>query len=372
MSLSIFIITIGFIVILQSAMPYLLKRTVVFGVTIPEKYVDEKSLTSFKRNYFSIVLVLGLISLLGYLFWAMSNPISEDQLVLTGLAIQTGTLLVSMALYLYFHAKTTKLKQQNQWGYDVKQIRVADLQSHSKDAMLPSFMYVLPMLVTAGLILYTASQYSLLPDMIPMHWGPNGQPDAFSPKTPFSSISSLLILVVIQAMMLGINSAIKQSGIKLNSNKKKSSQLQQLAFRKYSSWLLLMMTILLTILFGFLQLTTIHEGFQNAAMMLAVPLGFLLLILLITAIFAFKVGQSGTRIAVSVEDEEVVGVTEDDNDVHWKLGVFYVNKQDPSIFVEKRFGVGWSINFGNPIGYLILFLPIVLLLLITYYTLPMK
>lgn len=365
MSLTIFLVTIAFIVILQSAMPYLLKRTVVFGVTIPEKHTDDSALSSFKRRYFVIVFFLGLLSLLIYLFWSTTKPITEDQLVLTGLVIQTGTLLVSMALYLYFHAKTTKLKRLNKWGSELKQLRIADLQSHSKDAMLPSFMYVLPMLVSIGLIAYTASQYSLLPDMIPMHWGPDGQADAFSPKTPFSSISLLLILVVFQAMMVGINIAIKQSGIKLNAGKKKSSQLQQLAFRKYSSWLLLMMTILLTILFGFLQLTTIHEEFQNAALMLAVPLGFLLVILLITAIFAFKVGQGGTRLAVSVDEKELVDITNEDNDVHWKLGVFYVNKQDPSIFVEKRFGVGWSINFGNPVGYLILFLPIALVLLIT-------
>ncbi|MCX6538771.1 MAG: DUF5808 domain-containing protein [Acidobacteria bacterium] len=29
------------------------------------------------------------------------------------------------------------------------------------------------------------------------------------------------------------------------------------------------------------------------------------------------------------------------------LGVFYVNRDDASIFVEKRFGVGYTINLGN-------------------------
>ena len=27
--------------------------------------------------------------------------------------------------------------------------------------------------------------------------------------------------------------------------------------------------------------------------------------------------------------------------------MFYVNRDDPSIMVEKRFGVGYTINFGN-------------------------
>jgi uncharacterized membrane protein len=33
---------------------------------------------------------------------------------------------------------------------------------------------------------------------------------------------------------------------------------------------------------------------------------------------------------------------------HWKAGLFYVNRDDAALFVEKRFGVGYTINFGNP------------------------
>ncbi|WP_025784329.1 DUF1648 domain-containing protein [Sporosarcina sp. D27] len=367
MSLAIFLVTLAFLIVLQSAIPFLLKRTIVFGVTIPEEYAMDSSLASFRRKYSTIIFLSGAISLAALLLWSTNTSASENQLVLTGLAIQSGLLLLSMALYLYFHAKTTKLKQINNWGYGLKQIRIADLQSHAKDSMLPNFMYVLPMFVTVGLIVYTASQYSLLPDQIPTHWGPNGQPDAFSQKTPFSSIALLLMLLVLQVMMLGINVATKMSGVKLNSSRKKSSQLQQLAFRKYSSWFLLLTTILLTILFGFLQLTTIHGTLQNDTVMMALPLAFLVLMLVASAIYAFRVGQGGSRIAVSIAEEDTTSVSEDDMDDYWKLGVFYVNKQDPSIFVEKRFGVGWSINFGNPIGYFVLIGPIVLILLITFF-----
>jgi len=32
----------------------------------------------------------------------------------------------------------------------------------------------------------------------------------------------------------------------------------------------------------------------------------------------------------------------------WKWGIFYVNKADPKILVPKRYGVGYTLNFGNP------------------------
>jgi uncharacterized membrane protein len=31
----------------------------------------------------------------------------------------------------------------------------------------------------------------------------------------------------------------------------------------------------------------------------------------------------------------------------WKLGIFYFNPDDPSVFVAKRFGIGYTFNFGN-------------------------
>ncbi|MCS3530377.1 DUF5808 domain-containing protein [Chryseobacterium sp. JUb7] len=38
----------------------------------------------------------------------------------------------------------------------------------------------------------------------------------------------------------------------------------------------------------------------------------------------------------------------DGNSAHWKLGLFYFNKEDKRLFPPKRFGLGWTINFANP------------------------
>lgn len=41
-------------------------------------------------------------------------------------------------------------------------------------------------------------------------------------------------------------------------------------------------------------------------------------------------------------------------DAFWKWGVFYYNPDDDAIFVEKRFGVGYTMNFARPMAWLIL------------------
>ncbi|HEY7974240.1 MAG: DUF5808 domain-containing protein [Ktedonobacterales bacterium] len=35
---------------------------------------------------------------------------------------------------------------------------------------------------------------------------------------------------------------------------------------------------------------------------------------------------------------------------NWYLGVFYYNPDDPAVFVPKRLGLGWTINFAHPGG----------------------
>ena len=56
-----------------------------------------------------------------------------------------------------------------------------------------------------------------------------------------------------------------------------------------------------------------------------------------------------------------------DDERYWYGGVFYNNPDDPAIFVPKRFGLGWTVNLGNPKGKLfitaMLLLPVVLLIL---------
>jgi hypothetical protein len=35
-------------------------------------------------------------------------------------------------------------------------------------------------------------------------------------------------------------------------------------------------------------------------------------------------------------------------------GFFYSNPKDPALFVPKRFGIGYTLNFGNPMSWVVL------------------
>lgn len=51
---------------------------------------------------------------------------------------------------------------------------------------------------------------------------------------------------------------------------------------------------------------------------------------------------------------------------HWKLGIFYYNKDDKRLFSPKRIKyLGWTINFANPYSVVIF----IILLIILFFTL---
>src|SRR5690606_30076824 len=123
--LTLFLVIILFLTVMQAAIPYLLKKTIVFGVTIPEGHSDDRMLGTYKKTYTATIFLVGLIGLLAYVIWGLGSQLQEDRIVFIGLLLQFCILLISMGLYLYFHIKTMKRKREQKWGENLKRIRVA-------------------------------------------------------------------------------------------------------------------------------------------------------------------------------------------------------------------------------------------------------
>lgn len=62
-------------------------------------------------------------------------------------------------------------------------------------------------------------------------------------------------------------------------------------------------------------------------------------------------------------DSEPTPVMFRDDDQYW-YGFFYNNPDDPAMFVPKRFGLGWTLNFGHPRAKLFLITILVLMLVL--------
>lgn len=366
MIISLFAFILLFITVLQAFMPKFLKQTEVFGVYVPEQYAREKAVVQLKTRYMTVVLTTGLIIFAGYLFWALTQNPVEDTLALVSVGVQFTSLFISIGYYFIMHVRVKNLKAEQGWTAGKNEVRVVDLKFQEKLQLIPRIIFIIPMIVTIGLIIYTYMKYPEMPDMIPTHWGPSGQPDAFSEKTYFSVISMPLILLVMQGMFLMMSEGMKFAGVKINPANKKTSVAQQLAFRKYSSWFALFISITMTLMMGYFHLQSIHPEIGSAWIMFALPLAFLIITFVGVGIYTMKVGQSGSRLKVEDTNSNIGEKIAVDDDKYWKGGLIYINKDDPSIFVEKRFGVGWTFNFGRPISWIVLLLPLIIILVIAF------
>lgn len=85
----------------------------------------------------------------------------------------------------------------------------------------------------------------------------------------------------------------------------------------------------------------------------------LLLAFLLTLVLPLRGARA--RPAPPAEDQPSHILARSD-DRYW-YGFFYYNPDDPDPFVPKRYGLGWTINFGHPQGKLIAALMLALALI---------
>ncbi|MBE1554828.1 DUF1648 domain-containing protein [Sporosarcina limicola] len=297
-----------------------------------------------------IAVLLGAVNVLLPMLFTMS----EDLFVLISLVILHVLISSSFMLYFTFHLKMRALRNKEDWYDKLRQVHVMDLSLRKQDNSLPSIFLGIPIIITLALITYTYMNYDTIPDVFPTHWGITGEPDAWSEKSILSVIMLPIVLLGIQVMMLCMSVAMKGSRMKLNVNKKAQSAKRVLDMRKYSSWYFALISYSVTILFVFLHHMTMLRQDMDITyfwIMLVCSIG-------VTLGGAILFMMKTRNIQENFTEQVQSNVTDIDEDQYWKAGIFYFNENDPSILVEKRSGVGWTLNFGNKWSYLIVFIPL--------------
>lgn len=91
-------------------------------------------------------------------------------------------------------------------------------------------------------------------------------------------------------------------------------------------------------------------------------LAFMLVFMLASLILNIKrYGQGGALIEQSTAAGALTGGLADN--AHWFWRVLYINRKDPSMMVESRFGIGYTMNYGNWMS--VLFTSVFVALLLT-------
>lgn len=342
--------------VMVTAVPYLTRKTESFGVSIEEKHYQDPEIRGMRRAY---ALGTGTFAGMALLAGVLAAAFLDENSLGWLLPVLAGAVLVAhSALYLRFHFRMKALKERRGLlSSEVQQI-VVDTGFH-REKRAHSHWWLVPHLVvaaaTAGLCLFF---YDRFPEQIVMQYDFQGNPTNVADK----SYAAVLMPVAAQLFLILVfrivNYSIAASKQQIDAAHPRRSLQQNLIFRRKWSGFLLFSGFLLVLVFALIPLQMLLRF--DARISGAVLLAVLLFILLGVIRLGFTTGQGGSRIRVADAGTGTGNVNRDD-DRHWKLGAFYFNPDDPALFLEKRFGVGWTVNWARPTAWVLLLGPLVLI-----------
>lgn len=352
MSIYLFFIFIVMLIIMMFT-PKFTRKEIKFGIRVPENKVNSTEIKNIERKFIKNNLIIGIpviviFSILNYMF---SNVV---MILFTTFAFVFVTFLV----YMISNKAVKKLKIEKGWFKGNKQSVIIDT-SFSKEKnknLVTPWIFLISVIIIIINIVLSYKYYNLLPDKVPTHWDFSGNITGYQIKSKmliwempgaeiFTTILFFIVYKSIGWSKQQINHQNPESSVKKN-------RIFRRAWSKYIAIFSILINLLLTM--GTLQIFRVVD--MNNKMVNVFIIGFLVITLVITLgsiiFLSMKLGQGGGNIKIKGEDENCnFNSNSRDDDMYWKIAnTIYYNPDDPSLFIEKRFGIGWTINAGRPLG----------------------
>ncbi|MBZ5639984.1 MAG: DUF1648 domain-containing protein [Acidobacteriia bacterium] len=320
--------------------PRIVRKGLLFGVYVGEARSESEEAEAITRGWNrGIVALLAVCVLLGGIL-SFATPDPYAAVVPVHLQI-----VVFLGLYLRAYFRARALAPPGPPPPAVAPLSATPATS----ALLPALTLAVSVACGAFAVAYTWAHYSELPGTVPTHFGASGEPDAFRPKS-VSSVMLLPVLVLVIGTFLGGMSWLTAHAKRvLRRSAEETSLAAQLRFRAAVTRFLCGISLVAV---GMLTLISVVSVRVGLGLSLRLPpavnvLGILVAVYAVGgAIYlALRYGQGGARLEKARADTPLTDGLADNR--HWVLGMFYVNRDDPSFLVERRFGIGYTLNFGN-------------------------
>lgn len=332
--------------LLYTFTPDLVNRYLLFGVTVTDKILQDAETADVKKRFRLYTLSVCFISIAVYVGLILLLRTASVSTVFPVVIILE--LVLDFIIYLSAHNHVKHVKKR----YKIPEsgILTIETQGKSEFSVINSLWYILYLVLIAGTVLLSLQEYSGLPAIIATHFTMYGTPDGFMHKSYYVLLLLPATMFLFTLLFAGINTALKRAKKVSGAARGKLTFNQENRFRHlWSIALYLSGMIILGILFT--AQMTIIKILSGGMYLLYISLGGTFLMILLIGGLAVYTGQSGSRLKSKKKTKDIV---DRDNDSFWKGGILYFNREDPSIFVNKRFGIGFTINFGHPLSWIII------------------
>ena len=337
------------VALLLYIMPSLTRPELFFGVTVPHGFRESRAGRGLTRIYRGLVWVLTAVGLAVLLAGHGRNPGVVLGAALWWLAVGGAFCWYGMNRLAQRHAVRPTAERE------------AALTSPREKLPGNWLVKLGPFLMLLGAMLYLQERYAGLPDSYPVHWNFRGVADRFVEKTPNVvfrlPVMGLVICGILAVTAFSLSRQSKRISIRGAAGERESR------FRTMNLKVLLGAQYYIASIFAWIAVTFRAPDAMPFARYVLFAMSVLPLPL--PLYLSIRYGQGGSRLAdVSTTTldlgegvaPEAAGALIGDRtpDDCWKWGQLYFNPDDAAIWVEKRAGVGYTLNFAQPLAWFLL------------------
>lgn len=347
---------INLMLILLFLLTYFLNKVsnngIFFGIRFPLEYLKEEKLINIEKSYKKVVMIFFIVLFVITNLIIFNFNIYDNYRLNVFIGVFIIVVMIAVnAIYIPYYIKVKELKKENGWTYEKRNFVITDttLRKPKKDDKLRPInnnWFLLLLIVPIVIIMITMYRYNFSPETINFMGISNIEFGKLSIKEVFVLFQFPIAQLFTITLMYIINKIIVNSRVDLNSGEIEKSIIRKKKFRRLGSILMLFTSIEITIMFSTLQIAMLYNF--NITMINNIFSIIIAITMFLFMIEFIKIGQGGRNINEETEKDELYK----DDDDKWILGGLYFNKNDPAWMVEKRRGIGWTINFANPKGWL--------------------
>ena len=344
--LGLLITLVPIVGILMAITPYLMPKHECFTVTIPDSAARDPYLIHLKRIFCAITLSVTLLLTILAVFLLTSNL--EQGFII---CIIISTLLLAVGGYilmLAFRRKVQRYKKEQGWHALTQQTTsFVGEEPAPKPISLKWDLLFLP----AGIITIAMAviSYPAMPNVVPLQIDFSGAVTTTAEKSPLIAAFPAIVVLFVSLCMVFSHWTIVRSKRGIDASRPALSAWAYGSFARAQSILIVTIGTLLSFLGPLIELTLI--GTIRIQDMVGPVLILVMIIVVASCAVSIVYGQNGSRLLARMNAPTTM--TKDD-DRYWKLGIFYWNPEDASLFLPERFGIGWTVNFGRPLIWIIL------------------
>ena len=288
--------------VLLSISPVFRRRDMLFGVHVPPEWNDSVDARRIILRYRLLIALSVLIEIVlganGYL--------------------PAGAILLTLGAAAAF---ALARRATRPWSVVQPSVRSAALTPDTPVSPATALAGILPLLLLAVAALWMQRHWNQIPDRFPVHYDIHGNPNRWAHRTWRGVFGPVLIGIPTVLLMLTLAWGLARRSPRGSDH--------AAGFRRNNLRALIGIGWAVSVLFCWITLSPLVH-FKGSTL-----IGLWVVAVVIGLVIWTVKGAMNMDAADNTPDEA------------WKWGMIYYNPSDPAFVVQKRFGIGYTINLGN-------------------------